>query len=148
MSDTTLDQAETQETPVAEVRDHSKVAQELKNSVGKLARNEAKAVESDEAAATFNQDILDMATGVTPQTPQRSIQTISTEQAKHVKRAAKIRENNTDLAGLIRELDAEYSEMIAELLTAYPVAETETDENEGTDSDADLSEDELDEDAA
>jgi hypothetical protein len=112
------------------IRDSNKVIGELKNAVGKLSRQEAKATESDKLAATFNNDIMDMASGKVPQTATRTIQSIATDQAKHVKRSAKIRETNGELAQEIRDLNEELSDMVTELLTPYPVAEADEIEGE------------------
>lgn len=125
-------------------RDHNTVIGLLKNSVGKLARQEAKAIESDKLAATFNAEIIEMATGVTPQTATHTIQIVSTEQAKHVKRAAKIRATNVDLAKEIRDLNVELDAMLTELLLPYapaPVADDSAESDESADS-AESSEDE------
>ena len=81
MTDTNQNSAPTEITEAP--RDHNKVSTELKSAVGKLARQEAKATESDKLAATFNDDIMDMATGKVAQTATRTIQTVATEQAKH-----------------------------------------------------------------
>lgn len=114
-------------------RTHVTVIAEMKSKVGKLARQEAKATESDEAAAAFNEDILAMATGEVAQTATRSIATVAKEQEKHVKRASKVRENNKELASEIANLQDEFNSMVDGLLAPYgieEVAEEAEDETE------------------
>lgn len=134
------------EAPVVVVRDANLAIGELKVKAARLSRQEAKAVESDKLAATFNEEIMEMATGAKAQTPDRSIATISAEQVKHIKRAANTRKNNTDLASEIRATQAEIAGFLEELLLPYPVAVVadeveedgvETDEHDVAENDED-----------
>lgn len=104
-----------------EVRTLDMVLAELKREGSKLSRQEAKAVESDKLADAFNGEIMEMAQGNKQQTPTRNIATIAQEQAKHIKRAAKFRENNSATVAKTRELQAEANQIINSLLTPYEV---------------------------
>lgn len=127
---------EVNENAVEEIRTPVTVLGGLKTKIGKLARQEAKAVESDSLAATFNDTIVKMATGEEKQTSQRNIHTVSSDQVKHVKRAEKIRTNNKELADEIRAELAEFNGMAEDLLAPYASEEADAEAEDFADEEA------------